>query len=179
MAEVTTLARPYAEAVFNLAGQSDTLANWSAALARLGMAAGQKNVRDAISDPKTTTQQLVDLFGSVVGVSTSAAEIGKFLELLSDNGRLVLLPQIYQLFEVMKHEREGILEAEIASAFPLEDAQLGTLVGNLEAKYKRKIQPHVTVDKELIGGVKIVIGDEVIDASVRGKLQHMATALTT
>ena len=178
MAEVTTLARPYAEAVFKLADQSNTFGNWSAALARLGAAAAQTNVRDAISDPRTTTRQLVDLFGSVVDLSASGGETDNFLTLLAENGRLALLPQIYALFENMKHQREGILEVEIASAFPLEDAQLGTLVGDLESKYKRKIQPHVTVDTELIGGVKIVIGDEVIDASVRGKLQHMATALT-
>ena len=179
MAEVTTLARPYAEAIFKLADQSNTLGNWSTVLARLSSAAAQKNVRDAISDPKTTTRQLVDLFGSVVDVNGSGGETGNFLTLLADNGRLALLPQVHELFEGMKHQREGILEAQIASAFPLEDAQLSALVGNLESKYKRKIQPHVTVDKELIGGVKIVIGDEVIDASVRGKLQHMATALTT
>lgn len=179
MAEVTTLARPYAEAIFKLADQSNTLGDWSAALARLGAAAAQTNVREAISDPKTTTRQLVDLLGSVVDIKAFGGATGNFLTVLADNGRLAVLPQIYALFEDMKHRREGVLEAEIASAFPLEDAQLGALVGNLEAKYKRRIQPHVTVDKELIGGVKIVIGDEVIDASVRGKLQHMATALTT
>ncbi len=177
MAEVTTLARPYAEAIFKLADQANSLGNWSATLERLSTAAAQSNVRDAIGDPKTTTSDLVELFGGVVDLGT--AEVKNFLTLLGDNGRLTLLPQIRTLFEEMKHRREGVLEAEITSAFPMEDLQLGTLVGHLEAKYKRKIQPHVSVDKELIGGVKIVIGDEVIDASVRGKLQHMATALTT
>jgi F-type H+-transporting ATPase subunit delta len=178
MAEVTTLARPYAEAVFKLADQANALGNWSTILARFSSAATQAGVRDAIGDPKATTGQLVDLFGGVVD-GGAPAEVKNFLTLLAANGRLALLPQISAIFEDMKHRREGVLEAEIASAFPLEAAQLGTLVRDLEAKYKRKIQPHVTVDKELIGGVKIVIGDEVIDASVRGKLQHMATALTT
>ena len=177
MAEVTTLARPYAEAVFKLADQANSLGVWSANLARLSAAAAQSNVREAIGDPKTTTSQLVDMFGGVVDLSSP--EMKNFLTLLGDNGRLTLLPQIQTRFEEMKHQREGVLEAEIISAFPMEDLQLGTLVGHLETKYKRKIQPHLSVDKELIGGVKIVIGDEVIDASVRGKLQHMATALTT
>ena len=177
MAEVMTLARPYAEAVFKLADQGNALGNWSAVLARFSAAASQPSVRDAISDPNTTTGQMVDLFGSVIDANASA-EVKNFLTLLADNGRLALLPQISDLFEDMKHLREGVLEAVIVSAFPMEAAQLGTLVGHLESKFKRKIQPHVTVDKELIGGVKIVIGDEVIDASVRGKLQHMATALT-
>ncbi len=178
MAELTTLARPYAEAVFKIADQANALGEWSAVLARFSAAGSLAGVRDAISDPKTTTGQLVDLFGGVVN-DNATAEVKNFLALLADNGRLVLLPQISELFEHMKHQREGVLEARIVSAFPLEDVQLGTLVGQLESKFKRKIQPHVTVDKELIGGVKIVIGDEVIDASVRGKLQHMATALTT
>lgn len=177
MAEVTTLARPYAEAIFKVADQANSLSAWSANLERLSAAAAQSNVRDAIGDPKTTTSNLVDIFGGVVDLGTPGVK--NFLTLLGDNGRLTLLPQIRTLFEEMKHQREGVLEAEIVSAFPMEDLQLGTLVGHLESKYKRKIQPHLTVDKELIGGVKIVIGDEVIDASVRGKLQHMATALTT
>ena len=178
MAEVTTLARPYAEAVFKLADQANALEGWSAVLARFSAAATQAGVREAIGDPKTTTRQLVDLFGGVV-VGDASVEVKNFLTLLADNGRLTLLPQICEIFEAMKHQREGVLEAEIASAFPLEDMQLRMLIGDLESKYKRKIEAHVTVDKELIGGVKIVIGDEVIDASVRGKLQHMATALTT
>jgi F-type H+-transporting ATPase subunit delta len=177
MAEVTTLARPYAEAVFKLADQANTLQGWSAILGRFGAAASQFSVREAISDPRTTAGQLVDLFSSVIDGDV-AAEVKNFLALLADNGRLALLPQIATLFEDMKHRREGVLEAEIVSAFPMEGSQLGALIGQLESKFKRKIQPHVKVDKELIGGVKIVIGDEVIDASVRGKLQHMATALT-
>ena len=113
MAEVTTLARPYAEAVFKLADQSNTLGNWSAALARLGAAAAQTNVRDAISDPRTTTRQLVDLFGSVVDLSASGGETDNFLTLLAENGRLALLPQIYALFEKMKVEAVKLPQPEI------------------------------------------------------------------
>ncbi len=178
MAEVTTLARPYAEAVFKLADQSGALANWSSALARLGEAANHAGVSAAISDPKLPSDKLIDLFVSTAGAAQSA-EVSNFITLLARNGRLALLPQIHDQFEAMKREREGVLQAEITSAFPMDDAQLASLVGNLEAKYKRKIKPHVTVDNELIGGVTIVIGDEVIDASVRGKLQNMATALTS
>ena len=77
----------------------------------------------------------------------------------------------------LKHEREGVVDAEIASAFPLDDAQLATLVTDLEARFKRKVMPHVVVDQDLIGGVKVAVGDEVIDGSVRGKLAAMAAAL--
>ena len=77
----------------------------------------------------------------------------------------------------LKHEREGVVDAEIASAFPLDDAQLATLVKDLEARFKRKVMPHVAVDQDLIGGVKVAVGDEVIDGSVRGKLAAMSAAL--
>jgi F-type H+-transporting ATPase subunit delta len=81
------------------------------------------------------------------------------------------------ILRALKHEREGVVDAEIASAFPLDDAQLATLVNELEARFKRKVKPNVAVDKELIGGIKVVVGDEVIDGSVRGKLAAMAAAL--
>ena len=178
MAEVTTLARPYAEAVFKLADQSGGLANWAAVLARLTEAAGNADLHAAISDPKIPSDKLVDLFVATVG-GTASAEVSNFLTLLARNGRLALLPQIHDQFETMKRDREGVLQAEITSAFAMDDAQLASLVSDLETKYNRKITPHVTVDKELIGGVIIAIGDEVIDASIRGKLQHMATALTS
>ncbi len=77
----------------------------------------------------------------------------------------------------LKNEREGVVDAEIASAFPLDDAQLATLVNDLEARFKRKVKPQVAVDQDLIGGVKVAVGDEVIDGSVRGKLAAMAAAL--
>ena len=178
MAEVTTLARPYAEAVFKLADQSGSLVNWAAVLARLTEAAGNADMHAAISDPKIPSDKLVDLFAATVG-GTPSAEVSNFLTLLARNGRLALLPQIHDQFETMKRDREGVLQAAITSAFDMNDGQLAGLVNDLETKYKRKIKPHVTVDKELIGGVIIAIGDEVIDASIRGKLQHMATALTS
>ena len=178
MAEVTTLARPYAEAVFKLADQSGGLANWATVLARLSEAADHPDLHAAIGDPKIPSDKLVDLFVSTAGGAPSA-EVSNFITLLARNGRLALLPQIHDQFETMKREREGVLQAEITSAFAMDEAQVASLVSNLETKYKRKIKPHVSVDNELIGGVTIVIGDEVIDASVRGKLQHMATALTS
>lgn len=178
MAEVTTLARPYAEAVFKLADQSGGLANWATVLARLSVAADHPDMHAAIGDPKIPSDKLVDLFVSTAGGAPSA-EVSNFITLLARNGRLALLPQIHDQFETMKREREGVLQAEITSAFAMDEAQVASLVSNLETKYKRKIKPHVSVDNELIGGVTIVIGDEVIDASIRGKLQHMATALTS
>ena len=99
------------------------------------------------------------------------------MRVLIENGRVGVLPEVRDLFVALKHEREGVVDADIASAFPLDDAQLATLVNELEARFKRKVKPNVAVDKELIGGIKVVVGDEVIDGSVRGKLAVMAAAL--
>jgi F-type H+-transporting ATPase subunit delta len=99
------------------------------------------------------------------------------VRVLIENRRLAALPEIRNLFEALKNEREGTVEAQIASAFPLDGEALAGLVADLEKRFKRKIQPVVSVDPGLIGGVSIQVGDEVIDGSVRGKLASMAVAL--
>jgi F-type H+-transporting ATPase subunit delta len=97
---------------------------------------------------------------------------------LIENGRLATLPEIRELYEELKNAREGVVEALITSAYPLDSGQLSTLVAELEQRFKRKVRPQVNVDAALIGGVRMQVGDEVIDGSVRGKLAAMAVALT-
>ena len=99
------------------------------------------------------------------------------MRLLIDNGRLDALPQIYIQFQHLKDEFEGTAEADVVSAFELTDAQLAQLTAQLEARFKRKIKASVRIDKELIGGVRVTVGDEVLDASVRGRLAAMSSAL--
>jgi F-type H+-transporting ATPase subunit delta len=178
MADATTIARPYAEAVFQLADKSDTLSAWSQTLARMAAIAQNADVRACINNPKLDSNQLIDFFLSLSGDGLGE-DAKSLVRLLVDNGRLELLPEITMLFEQNKNQREGVLKAEVQSAFALDDQQLGALVAQLETKYKRKVSTNVTVDKELIGGVRISVGDEVIDASVRGKLEHMRAALTS
>jgi F-type H+-transporting ATPase subunit delta len=96
---------------------------------------------------------------------------------LVENKRVTVLPSVHEQFEVLKNEREGMLDAQIDSALPLDDSQVSGLVSDLERRFKRKIRPQVRVDAELIGGVLVRVGDEVIDGSVRGKLASMAAAL--
>jgi F-type H+-transporting ATPase subunit delta len=178
MAEVATIARPYAEAVFALADKAGKLGEWSAALKMLAATAADGTVKGLLSNPNVTSAQLTDLF-----LATGAGEIGPevktFVQTLAENHRLAALDQIQSQFETLKNERESSVEAQIVSAFPMAPDQISALVVDLERRFKRRIQPVVTVDQALIGGVKVAIGDEVVDGSVRGKLAAMAVALKT
>jgi len=176
MAENVTIARPYAEAAFQLASAGNALGPWSEALDRLAAVATDPQMRDCISDPKLAQQQLAGVFLDIAGTGLTA-EQQNYVRVLVENERLQVLPEIRDLFVALKNEHEGVKEANIASAFPMDDSTLKTLVADLEARFKAKLNVTVSVDPELIGGVKIAVGDEVIDASVRGKLANMAAAL--
>lgn len=176
MAEARTIARPYAEAVFKLAKANDALPAWSDMLQLTAAIAGDERIRALIGNPRVPTKRLNELFLSICGDKLDN-EGRNFVLLLVENRRVEILPQVSELFEQLKAQHEGVLEAHIASAFAMSDAQLKDLVTNLEAKFKRKIEAKVSVNPELIGGVKVEIGDEVLDASVRGKLEAMAVAL--
>ena len=178
MAENLTIARPYAEAAFASADASGKLQAWSQALQRLAMVASDAQMHNAIGDPKIGPQELYGLVAAGSGDSLDA-QAQNFVRVLIENDRLSLLPEISALFESLKNEREGVVEATIDSAFPLDDAALSQLVADLERRFKRKVRPQVNVDRDLIGGALIKVGDEVIDGSVRGRLQSMASALRT
>ena len=176
MAEVATLARPYAEAVFELADKSNSLPEWAPVLANMARFAAQPEVRACIDNPNLGAKPLYTLFVSLCGDDLSA-EARNFLRVLIANDRLALLPEIHAQFLELKNAREGLVQAEIRSAFPLNNAQVSSLVADLERRFKRRVHPRVTTDKELIGGLRIAVGDEVIDGSVRGRLEEMAAAL--
>lgn len=175
MAENVTVARPYAEAAFALAKAGGQLPAWQAALARLATAAADPAMRECLLDPRLEPSALSELILGVAG--ELSAEQQNFVRLLVDNRRLAVLPEISSLFDALKNAEEGTREAVIHSAFPLDEAQLASLVAALEAKFGCKIKATVEVVPELIGGVKIALGDQVIDASVRGKLNAMAASL--
>jgi F-type H+-transporting ATPase subunit delta len=180
MAENVTLARPYAEAAYQLARSGNALAAWSDVLERLSAIAARPEMEECIGNPRLSPEQLAQLCLDVVASKEKtglSAEQQNFVRVLADNDRLIVMPEISALFNELKHGHEGVKDAEISSAFALDDATLKTLVADLERKFGCKIQATVKVDAELIGGVRIAVGDEVIDASVRGKLAAMATAL--
>src|SRR5258706_70705 len=176
MAETATVARPYAEAVFALAEKAGASAKWLALLAAMSHVAGNPEMQACISDPNVGEKALYDLFVALCK-EDFPPEARNFVRVLIANGRLALVPEIHAQFAELKNEREGVLEAEIRSAFPLDNAQVNALVADISKRFKRRVQPRVTLDRELIGGVHITVGDEVIDGSVRGKLEDMATAL--
>ncbi len=175
MAENVTVARPYAEAAFQLAKAGGALAVWNDALERMAAVAADAQMVECLADPRVSTATLTELFIGVAG--ELSVEQRNFATVLADNRRLAVLPEISALFGELKNAAEDTREAVVSSAFPLNDAQLTHLVADLERKFGCKIQATVEIAPELIGGVRIALGDQVIDASVRGKLNAMAVSL--
>lgn len=177
MAEISTIARPYAEAVFELAAERGELQAWSERLAAMASVADNDEVVLFMTNPKITAQELVDTFTALVPAVAGNEEARNFVTTLVANERLRLLPSIAEQFEQLRAHREGYAEAAIATAFPLPEGELQRLVQTLERRFKRRIKAQVHVDRELIGGVQVRVGYEVIDASVRGRLAQMQAAL--
>lgn len=175
MAENVTVARPYAEAAFALASLGGALAAWQDVLARMAAVSADDQMRTCIADPQLSPAALSELFLGVTG--ELSVEQRNFAHILVDNQRLLVLPEISEMFTQLKDAAEDTREAVVGSAFPLDDAQVKHLVADLERKFGCKIKATVEVVPELIGGVRIALGDQVIDASVRGKLAAMAVSL--
>jgi F-type H+-transporting ATPase subunit delta len=175
MAENLTLARPYAEAAFELARARGNLEPWEQALARMAQVVSDPQMRQCIGNPKFSAEQLAQVFIDVSGKLADDAK--NFVHILVENERLPVLPEILELFVRLKNAHEGVKQAQVTSAFPLDDAALKKLIAELEPRFKCKLEASVSVDPELIGGVRVAVGDEVIDASVRGKLATMTAAL--
>ena len=181
MAENVTLARPYAEAAFQLAKGENALAAWSEVLERLSAVAVRPEMEECFGNPRLSRDQLAQLCLDVASNNEAQSKLPvnqrNFVRVLAENDRLFVLPEINVIFNELKHDQEGVRDAEITSAFELDEGTLKALVADLERKFGSKVKAVVKVDAELIGGVRIAVGDEVIDASVRGKLAAMATAL--
>jgi F-type H+-transporting ATPase subunit delta len=175
MAEMRTIARPYAEAAFGIAAQEKALAHWSESLANLSRLACAPEMTEIIGNPAVSPAKLVELMASAVPSITKSER--ELLAVIVENERLFALPEVSALFEELRNQAENTLFAQVTSAFPMSEAQVADLITLLEQKHGKKVKASVAVDPELIGGVSIAIGDEVFDASVRGKLARMATAL--
>lgn len=177
MAELATVARPYAEAAYRLAKEGNSLQAWSDTLNLLASVYQDPQMQAAIANPKVTSADIEKLLVAICGERID--DIARnLIRLLMHNRRLPVLVEIRDLFEQLKLEDEGKLDAKISSAFPMEDAQRDQVVKLLSSRFKRKINATVTVNPDLIGGIKVEVGDKVWDASVRGRLQTMAATLT-
>lgn len=177
MAESLTIARPYAEAAFKTALEQNALPAWSDALARLSAVVASPEAAALIGNPGIAATQVAAVVADVAG--QVSPEQRNFVGLLADNERLTVLPEIATLFARLRNQHEHVLAAHVTSAYPLSEQQVGDIQATLEAKHGCKVQVSVSVDPALIGGVSISIGDEVMDASVRGKLAQLAAALKT
>ena len=176
MAELATLARPYAEAAFQVASKGDPK-QAALELDALAAVAGNAQLRQFADAPKAGAAQVFDLIVSVAGTPLSDAS-KNLLRTVIDNGRLSVLPEIAVQFHALVNTRSGVSDAVIFSAFEIEPVQLNDVVAMLEKRFARKLNARVQLEPELIGGIRVVVGDEVLDTSVKARLEQMKVALT-
>ena len=175
MAELATIARPYAEALFK--AQASDLAGTAAWLDELAAVAHNEQLQQFADNPRVTDAQVFELISGVV--RTALPEAGKnFLRLVIENRRLAALPVVAQQFRALLNAQSGTADAVVHSAFPIEAAALAELSSTLEKRFARKLQVSVQQDETLIGGIRVVVGDEVLDTSVKARLEQMKAALT-
>lgn len=178
MAELATVARPYAEAIFQAAQAGNLpLAEVAAALDALAQLGADPQVRSLAGDPQFSADRLGDLLLSALPQQPAEA-VRKLLQVMLENHRLAALPEVAAQFHQRKDAAEQRAEALIRTAFPLEPSQLEALLPALERKFGRSLYARVEIDPDLIGGVCVAVGDEVLDTSVRARLDSMRIALT-
>ncbi|MFI8610314.1 F0F1 ATP synthase subunit delta [Pseudomonas sp. NPDC077649] len=176
MAELTTLARPYAKAAFEYAQAHQQLANWSAMLGLAAAVSLDDTMQRVLKAPRLTSTEKATAFIEVCGDKFDA-QAQNFIHVVAENDRLALLPDIFAQFELYKAEQEKSIDVDVTSAFALSDEQQDKLAKVLSARLGREVRLHAAEDATLIGGVLIRAGDLVIDGSVRGKLAKLAEAL--
>lgn len=176
MSEYQTIARPYAQAVFDLAKSAGKYEQWSQALAWLSAIAENDQVQELAQNPRVDDGALVDLFQDVAG-DKLFGEAENFLKLVVANGRIFALPGIAAQYESMRAEAEGTIEAELISAQAVSEAQQSALAQSLARRLGREVSLRVVEQPDLIGGAVLRAGDMVIDASVKGRLQKLAANL--
>ena len=178
MAELSTLARPYAKAAFEFAADAGDLQGWSTSLATAGAVAQQPAVVKLLSSPSATAAQQAAAVIEICGDELNATG-QNFIAILSENRRLQLLPQISYQFDIMKASREKAVDVDVVSAHEIDASQQQQLSDALSAKLERKVNMQVSLDKSLLGGAVIRAGDTVIDGSIRGRLTKLAESLNS
>ena len=178
MAELATIARPYAEALYQAAGGNGAaLKEQVSALALLAADAGLRQFAD---NPKVLPVQVFDLIAGIAlqkGLALDS-KVANLLQAVLDNGRLAAWPEIASQYQALVNASSGVSDARIQSAFAIDAAQLMQTVAALEKRFARKLNATVEIEPELIGGIRVTVGDEVLDTSVRARLEQMKVALT-
>jgi F-type H+-transporting ATPase subunit delta len=178
MAELITLARPYAKAAFEQALAANTLTAWAEALATAAVVASEPRVAQLIAAPGMTSARKAETLIGLCGEILPEA-VRNFLRVLAENKRLALLPQVHELFLAFKSAQEQSVDLEVASAFEIAPEQASRLADAIGRKLQRTVRVSTTVDKTLIGGVVIRTADLVIDGSVRGRLAKLSEAMNS
>lgn len=174
MAELATIARPYAEALFK--ASSSDLSGAGAWLEKVAAIAGNAELQQFADNPKVTTDQVLSVVAGAFGSPLPPAA-HNFLTALLENGRFTALPEIAKQFRTLANAQSGSSDAVVYSAFPIDAAALGNVAVALEKRFGRKLQVTVQQDPSLIGGIRVVVGDEVLDTSVKARLEQMKVAL--
>lgn len=177
MTERSTLARPYAEAAFQFARERQALGRWSEMLHFAAAVASDPQMAALADNPRLPRAEFIGFFLEVCGNKIDA-EAGNFLRVLHENRRLALLPEIARLYDELRAEAEARVEAEVASPFAIDGAQLERIAAALKKRFGREVTLTTRIDPSLVGGAVIRAGDLVIDGSVRGQLHALATHLT-
>ena len=176
MAEISTIARPYAVAIFNLAKEENTLSEWSDMLSFMSGVVENKAINSFVLDSKVLDTDREQLILNICGDKINSS--GKnLIKLLVEYKRLLILTKITLLFEELKAKDEGVIEAEIIMADQPDKKMVENLLISLEKRFNKKIEGKVVIDRSIVGGTKIIVGDTVIDASVRGQLDNLAYTL--
>ncbi len=180
MAENTAIARPYAQAVFELANDAGQLAAWSDALHAAGSVVSDEQIAGLIGAPGTDSEQLIQLIVDIAGKAGNGADTAKLtnlVRLLAENSRLHALPEIASSYDSLKAEVENRVEVTLTAASPVDDAQQAKIVAALKKRFGRDVSLSVELDESLIGGARLQADDLVIDGSVSTGLEKLATTL--
>lgn len=178
MSDSTTIARPYAKALFEHALAENQLAEWSQYLLELSQAILDPHAAQFIANPVVTDEQRVELLQAVCNNKAKEnSPLHNLIALLAVNKRLMLLPDIYALYEVHRAEQEKTLDVDVTSFSPLSPAQQEQMIKSLSKRLQRKVSLNISIDPTLLGGAIVQAGDLVIDGSIWGKLNKLRTEL--
>ena len=176
MSEAITTARPYAQAAFDAAQKLADLKGWSEAILSLAEAVNHPEVQAIINSPRVAQADIESLMDGLLGAK-AVVQLRNFVRVLAENKRMQILPEIASLFEVLRADAEKTALVEVDSAFELSDKQQENIISSLKKRLGREIKLVCKINKDLLGGVVIRTGDQVIDGSARTRLGEMATAL--